>query len=214
MDHGTGNVELLTWGADQTSISVGLESAPGGLAVAVGALEAARVDPGRSQHRSRVLRFCQEHPDALYRSCLAGHLTGSGFVVDAVSKSVLLIRHRKLQRWLQPGGHADGEGNLGLVALNEVQEETGLGELKVLMPAFDVDVHHIPARPGEPAHYHHDLRFVMVADRSQHLELADGEVSDGRWFTVDAPELVADPELHEVAARAVAIVDALGLDAG
>ncbi len=197
---------------DRADKGVGLAPALDDLDTALGLIESAILDPDRADERQRVLEFCQEHSDALHRTCLSGHLTGSAFVVDRAGESVLLIHHRKLERWLQPGGHADGQGNLALVALAEVREETGLEEVTLLLPAFDIDVHVIPARPGEPEHLHLDLRFVVVADRDQHLVPAEGEVFDARWFAESGSELAVgggvDEEVSAVASRAMQIVRA------
>ncbi|MFN2547625.1 MAG: NUDIX hydrolase, partial [Myxococcales bacterium] len=98
-----------------------------------------------------VRAFLRAHPtDAHLRSQLEGHLTGSGFVLDSSRKRVLLLHHKKLERWLQPGGHGEGETDPRLVALREIEEETGL-TAKDLQPfpddkLLDVDVHRIPAR--------------------------------------------------------------------
>ena len=100
----------------------------------------------------------------LHRSCLAGHLTGSAAVVDPSTRDVLLLFHAKVQRWLQPGGHADGDGHLARVALREAEEETGIEGLRVLMPAIDLDVHVFHnARETEPDHLHLDVRHLVVA---------------------------------------------------
>jgi len=66
--------------------------------------------------RARILELVDDHPDALLRSCAVGHLTGSALVVDPSSQRLLLLFHAKMQRWLQPGGHADGDANLALLA--------------------------------------------------------------------------------------------------
>lgn len=187
----------------------GLRPAMDDLATAIGLIENAVLPPEREPERNQVLDFCRRHDDALFRSCLDGHLTGSAFVVDSRGESVLLIHHRKLGRWLQPGGHADGQGNLAIVALSEVREETGLEDLTLLLPAFDIDVHVIPARPGEPEHLHLDLRFVMVADSAQSLTLAEGEVYDAKWFRSDDPDLTANEDVNVVASRALAVVNGL-----
>ncbi|MBA2282682.1 MAG: NUDIX hydrolase [Acidimicrobiia bacterium] len=112
--------------------------------------------------RDQVLAFCADHPDALLRTCEAAHLTGSALVVDPADGRFVLLHHRKVGRWLQPGGHADGDGDLAAVALKEAQEETGIDGLVVRLPAVDIDVHEFRA-PGEPSHLHLDLRFVVAA---------------------------------------------------
>jgi 8-oxo-dGTP pyrophosphatase MutT (NUDIX family) len=117
---------------------------------------------------------------------------------------VLLLHHRKLQRWLQPGGHADpGETTGEQVALREAREETGLAV--ALHPSaprpLDLDVHVIPARPGEPAHEHHDLRYLAVAEGT--LRPAQEEAADLRWFDWDAmAALDLDPGLRRGLAKA------------
>jgi 8-oxo-dGTP pyrophosphatase MutT (NUDIX family) len=126
-------------------------------------LAAALVGADQERLRGEVLAFLDEHPDALHRSCQAGHLTGSALVVDATRARVLLLHHRKLDRWLQPGGHADGDGDLAGVARREAVEETGIDALRVVTPAIDLDVHAIPARGAEPRHLHLDLRFLVLA---------------------------------------------------
>ena len=85
-----------------------------------------RATPATRPAARRSSRFIDAHPDALHRSCLEGHLTGSAAVVDPSTRQVLLLFHAKVQRWLQPGGHADGDGNLARVALREAEEETGI----------------------------------------------------------------------------------------
>jgi 8-oxo-dGTP pyrophosphatase MutT (NUDIX family) len=123
--------------------------------------------PGRADHeanRARILAFIDEHPDALHRSCLEGHLTGSAAVLDPGTGRLLLLFHTKVQRWLQPGGHADGDANLAAVACREAEEETGIAGLTVITPAVDLDVHvfHNQTSP-EPDHLHLDVRHLVLA---------------------------------------------------
>ena len=108
-----------------------------------------------------TIRFIEEHPDCLLRSCLSGHLTGSAWIVDASRTRTLLTHHRKLDKWLQPGGHADGQADPLGVALREAEEECGVAVRPVSTAIFDVDRHLIPARGDVPAHYHYDLRFML-----------------------------------------------------
>lgn len=172
---------------------------------------AALVDEDQEQTRRQVLAFTRLHPDCLLRSCGPGHLTGSALVLDPASGRILLIHHAKLGRWLQPGGHADGEGNLGLVALTEATEETGLEGLALVTPAIDIDVHAIGARPGEPAHDHLDLRFLVLSGRDTNA-VPNAETLGARWVDPDNPDdgaLVGGGELERLVRRAETVVGEL-----
>lgn len=121
------------------------------------------------------------HPDCFERTCVEGHVTGSAWIVSADRRSVLLTHHRKLGRWLQLGGHADGDPDPLAVARREAEEESGLTELALLAALpLDVDVHVIPARGNEPEHLHHDVRFAFVAAPGQALCVSD-ESHALRW---------------------------------
>lgn len=112
------------------------------------------------------------------------HVTGSGFVVSPCRGFTLLMHHAKLGRWLQPGGHCDGDADVAGVAAREVFEETGL-RARLLSPGlFDIDIHRIPARGDAPAHFHYDLRFLFEADPANRL-LGNEESHDLRWVALD-----------------------------
>ncbi len=149
--------------------------------------------PDEAAMTAAAVAFAHAHPDCLLRPCLTGHLTGSAWVVDPTRVWTLLTHHRKLDRWLQPGGHADGGPDLLAVALSEAREESGLHAVAPLSPAlFDVDRHWIPERPGEPGHWHHDLRFLLLADRAAPL-VVSSESNDLAWVRLtDVTRL--DPE--------------------
>ena len=144
-----------------------------------------------------IREFLRANPgDAHLRSQLAGHLTGSGFVLDATRTRILLLHHGRLHRWLQPGGHGEGETDPRQIALREIEEETGLHHLLPLGEGlFDVDVHGIPARPGEPAHLHLDLRYAFVAASSAAPRLSH-ESRELRWFPLGALPEDADASLR------------------
>lgn len=90
-----------------------------------------------------------------------GHLTASLFIVHPPSGRLLLHHHRRLDRWLQMGGHIEPGESPAVAALREGREESGLVDLVLLRPGpFDLDVHPIPAGKGEPAHLHFDLRYL------------------------------------------------------
>ena len=101
-------------------------------------------DPSTVEARERVLGLLELHGESLAdRTTAPGHLTGSALVVDQAGERVVLLLHTKLRRWLQPGGHADGDHELAGVALKEASEETGIEGLRVLVPAVDLDVHEV-----------------------------------------------------------------------
>lgn len=157
-----------------------------------------------------ILAFALRHPRPFDRAIPEGHLTASALVVSDDGARVLLLHHRKLRRWLQPGGHGDpGETSGEAVALREALEETGLVGL-ALHPAaprpLDVDVHDIPARPGEPAHQHLDLRYLVVAPASAALSRCPEETNDLRWFAwPELQTLDLDHGLQRALAKAKAL---------
>lgn len=147
-----------------------------------------------------VRTFLARHPaDAHLRSQTEGHLTGSAFVLDAGRRHVLLLHHRKLGRWLQPGGHGEGETDPRQIALREIEEETAL-ERADLTPfpdagILDVDVHRIPARADEPAHDHLDLRYGFVARVGAAPRVSE-ESRALRWWPLESLPGDADPSLR------------------
>jgi 8-oxo-dGTP pyrophosphatase MutT (NUDIX family) len=128
-----------------------------------------------------MIAFAQSHPDCLLRTCVPGHFTGSAWIVSPDRRRTLLTHHRKLDKWLQLGGHADGENDLLGVALREAREESGLTSVRPLSTGiFDVDSHWIPPRKSDPGHYHHDVRFFLEADPAESLVIS-GESKDLAW---------------------------------
>lgn len=172
---------------------------------------AAAVDEGVG-HRDQVAAFVAEHADAAHRTNVEGHLTGSALVVDATAERTLLLLHRKLGRWFQPGGHADGDANLAAVALKEASEETGLDGLRVVLPAIDVDVHRVEP-PKEAPHLHLDVRFLVVAPADA-VARHNHESLDQRWVSVaelDALDPPVDPGTRRLVERGLALAaDLLG----
>jgi len=177
------------------------------LGTAVHQLQTAELDdPLAAGHRDTILDFFLDHPDAADRTCTAGHLTGSALVVDADGSRTLLMLHRKLGRWFQPGGHADGDANLAAVALREATEETGIAGLRVAVPAIDVDVHRVPL-PGEEPHLHLDARFLVVAPLGA-AEQANEESLALRWVAevdLDSLEPPVDDSTRRLVRRGLAL---------
>ena len=125
-----------------------------------------------------VQRFVEllQHPDAYQRGHLPGHITGSSWIVNQDGSKVLLVKHAKLNKWLQPGGHADGDENVFRVALREANEETGLEDLTLVGEGlFDIDIHSIPERKDLPfpKHDHYDVRFLFRAHDTDNLLISE-----------------------------------------
>lgn len=157
-------------------------------------------------HRDTVLDFLLDHPDAAERTCQEGHLTGSALVVDHTGRHTLLMLHRKLGRWFQPGGHADGNSNLAAVALVEASEETGITGLQVALPAIDVDVHLVEP-PDDGPHLHLDVRFLVVAPPGA-KEAGNEESLALRWVTeaeLDALDPPVDASTRRLVGRGLAL---------
>ncbi len=140
--------------------------------------------------------------DPFVRARLAGHFTGSAWLVSADGRRVLLTHHRKLGRWLQLGGHADGDRDLAHVALREAEEESGLTGLVVERAIFDLDRHWIPERGAEPGHWHYDVRHVVRATAREDFTVGE-ESLDLAWKDIAtmAEDDAADASLRRMARR-------------
>ncbi len=137
-------------------------------------------------HRDRMLALLEGAPDCFLRSCFPRHFTGSALVVSADGSRALLHHHKFLDRWLQFGGHCDGEADVLQVALREAEEESGIsGLITTSRRPFDLDIHAIPENPrrGEPAHLHYDIRYMLIAPEGAEPAVSD-ESHSLRWFTV------------------------------
>lgn len=167
-------------------------------------------DELEATHLRYILAFLERHPHPFDRRIAEGHLTASTLVLSRSGMQVLLLLHRKLDRWLQPGGHAEaGETSGEIVALREAREETGIEGLELHPHAprpFDVDVHAIPARPDEPAHAHLDLRYLVLAPDGAAVSRQLEEASDLRWFGWhELEDLGLDSGLRRALAKARAL---------
>lgn len=140
------------------------------------------------------LELLDDAQDPFERARLAGHFTASCWLVDRAGTRVLLTHHRKLERWLQLGGHADGDRELPRVALREAEEESGLQGLSVDPQMFDVDRHWIPGRGDVPGHWHYDVRYVVRAGENERYVVSE-ESHDLAWRSID--DIVADPQSDE-----------------
>jgi 8-oxo-dGTP pyrophosphatase MutT (NUDIX family) len=139
--------------------------------------------PEEAETIARFQDFVCREPRCFERDCWSGHVTGSAWLVDATGTRVLLTHHRKLGRWLQLGGHSDGDDDPLRVACREAEEESGLNATVLSPELFDVDIHPIPARRSDPAHHHFDLRFALRAAGAERF-LVSSESRALAWVSI------------------------------
>ncbi len=175
-------------------VCVWFENMPNDLDALRAALSAYAHAHTESDCADAFLSLADEGVGAFERSRLQGHFTGSCWLVSSDGQRVLLTHHRKLDRWLQLGGHADGDTNLPRVALREAEEESGLSDLQVEPAIFDIDRHRIPARREVPEHWHYDVRYVVRAGADERFAVSD-ESHALAWRSV--AEVAEDTTLDE-----------------
>lgn len=146
-------------------------------------------DAHETQMAARFRAFLSEKGEHFGRDLCGrapdwGHVTGSAWIVDKSGENVVLLYHRKLEKWVQPGGHCDGQSDVLSVALREAREETGMKVSSVDGALWDVDAHQIPQYWNTPAHVHYDARFLLRADSAQNPIVSD-ESRAVRWVSLD-----------------------------
>ena len=163
--------------------------------------------PAEVSARERMLALLDSTPDCFVRTSFPAHFTGSALVVDATGEKALLHHHKKLNKWLQFGGHCDGDTDILRVARREALEESGIEGLIVASARpFDLDIHAIPAKGGEPEHFHYDVRYMMIAPEGAQFATSE-ESHELRWLTPEETlELPLDEGLRRMIAKWQAIV--------
>ncbi len=148
-------------------------------------------DEEEKESVKKAIEFLNTSTNCFSRTNKAGHITGSGLVIDGEG-NVLLDHHKMLDKWFQFGGHSDGETNTLNVAKREVIEESGITDLDDLGgKIFDVDVHLIPESKSknEPAHWHYDIRFLFIT-KNKNFKISDESI-DLKWFTYEEAKKIA-----------------------
>ena len=151
-------------------------------------------DDQEAQVRDRFFKFVNGNPNCFESTHPPrrgeeaeedmGHITGSAWVLDSDRKSVLLTHHKKLNKWLQLGGHSDGESNVIKTALREAIEESGIQKIRLVSEdIFDIDVHEFPQKKGALAHLHYDVRFCFIAEH-ENFVISD-ESNNLSWVPVE-----------------------------
>lgn len=146
------------------------------------------------------VEFVQQQPQCCARELSIGHLTASVWLVNKNQDHVLLTHHKKLNCWLQLGGHLDGDSDLARGALREALEESGLQDLSIENAIYDLDRHRIPARKTEPEHWHYDVRFVVRTMKDEQFIVSD-ESHALAWRSI---EEIANDESMDTSVRRMA----------
>ena len=134
----------------------------------------------------KMLNFFDNHDGCFEKDNLPGHFTGSAWVISPDKNKILMTHHKKLNMWLQLGGHADGEKDLKSVALKEAKEESGFNNFSILSEEiFDLDIHKIESMNEEPEHLHYDVRFLLEADPNEQDIIISEESHDVKWIHLD-----------------------------
>lgn len=145
--------------------------------------------PEEQVYKEQMLTFIAEHTNCFERSCVIGHITASAWLLNNDYSKALLMHHTKLDKWFQLGGHCDGDSDVLRVAIKEAQEESGIQSIvPVSKDIFDIDIHLIPARKQEIAHYHYDVRFLLQVVGNEEVQ-QNGESKELRWIDKNLDEL-------------------------
>jgi 8-oxo-dGTP pyrophosphatase MutT (NUDIX family) len=131
----------------------------------------------------QMLNFYKNNENCFSKDNKKGHFTGSAWIINPAKNAVLMTHHKKLNMWLQLGGHADGDKNLVNVALRESKEESGFSNFKLLSKEiFDLDIHEIEPMNDDPRHFHYDVRFLLEADPIKSEIIVSDESHDVKWI--------------------------------
>ena len=135
---------------------------------------------------TNMLDFYNKDGNSFSKDNKKGHFTGSAWIVSPDRSMVLMTHHRKLNMWLQLGGHADGIDDLISVAIREAKEESGFDNFALVSEKiFDLDIHEIPAIAEGPIHLHYDVRFLLEADPKNNTIVISDESHDVQWIALD-----------------------------
>ena len=164
------------------------------------------------QSQAAILDLLRRAEDPFTRE-KTDHITGSAIVARPDGSAFLMVFHRRLQRWLQPGGHVEPEDpSVRETALREAREETGLAALSIANGGriIDLDVHPIPATPKRPAHVHHDLRYLATTPAVS-ASAEPLEIEKVAWFSLEeALTAGVDASLERALKKAQRILEAIG----
>ncbi|WKV10779.1 NUDIX hydrolase [Marivirga harenae] len=148
-------------------------------------------------YKYKMLQLFESKKEVAFtRQNIQAHFTASAWIIDSISRNILLLHHKKLNKWLQPGGHADGEIDLEQVSRKEAFEETGLKNLALAKHGiFDIDIHEIPEFKGVPQHYHYDVRFAYFCNHEEKTKI-NSESNSFQWIEIGkVKDLTNEPSI-------------------
>lgn len=147
-------------------------------------------DVDEQKAKEIIQLFVHANPDCFERTLEIGHITASSWLLNKEHTHALLMHHKKLNMWVMPGGHCDGDSDTLAVAIKEAQEESGIINIQAVSPAiFDIDVHIIPTTTKEKEHYHYDIRFLLHVT-SKETTIQNDESNALLWINKDKQQLV------------------------
>lgn len=149
--------------------------------------------------KEMILKYIDTFEDVLTRENRMCHFTASNWIVNKERTKVLMIYHNIYKSWAWTGGHADGDSDLLHVALKEVEEETGLKNLKLLSNGiFGIQIltvdSHIKRGKFVPSHLHLDCCFLLEADENEVVKIKADENSGVEWIDIDKATEVTNEE--------------------
>jgi 8-oxo-dGTP pyrophosphatase MutT (NUDIX family) len=165
---------------------------------------------------ARFATFVSSHTDCFERSCVPGHVTASAWILSPDGNRFLMTHHRKLGRWLQVGGHADGQFVVHEAAMREAHEETGISDFSVMATdgehvPLDIDIHVIPPHGTDPEHLHYDVRFLMQARTDRFVVSKESHAL--QWFAMsELDRICTEPSLLRMGEKARSILEHVAPD--
>lgn len=138
-------------------------------------------------YKERTLVFIERNPCCFEQSLEEGHITGSAWLLNKDSSKALLLLHSKLNLWVQPGGHCDGNPDVLQTSLKEAREESGISSIvPISEEIFDIDIHLFPALKGQKEHFHYDIRFLLKVASDEQAKI-NHESKEMLWIGCDEP---------------------------